>query len=234
MNLIQIAQAQDLDEIASPTIPFEPIGGNTPTPSVVVGPSISLQTQQLGIGVGEKIKVQVVINTRGKEVKAYGFQITFNPEFVSVQDANINVANIQVDFKDTFFTPSENIANSQNGTISVKASAAGSATITDRVVVEFELLGLKEGLSQVEIVKTNSSLTDSNNLNILESTNSLAITVSKQGQPTTNPTPSVFPTRTPGTALINDVTDRTLFVGLLLISAGLVLWRKIRNAKISG
>lgn len=238
MDLIQKAKAQTLDEIASPTIPFTPPTGVTVTPTVTVapqGPSISLNTQQFVIGVSEKIKIQVVINTKGTEIKEYSFQITFNPELLEIVDAEPGIANTQIDFTDTLFDQDVNVASQQTGIITLTAkSDTQTVTITDRVVAEFELTGKKEGLSQVALVRDNSALIDANSTDILESTNELSVTVSTSTAVT--PTPStggatVFPTSLPENALFDGSLGPQLVFAILLILSGLYIVKSRDYAK---
>jgi hypothetical protein len=235
MDLFPKALAQTLDEIASPTIPFTPPPGGgtvTPTPTAPTGPSISLSTSQFTIGINERIKIQVIINTKSTEIKEYGFQITYDPTLLLLVDADSTQSGTQITIVDSFFDITENSGTQATGIINLKAvSDQGSITFTDRVVAEFEFTGIKEGLGEVALNRQNSLLLNNNSTDILESVNSLSVTVTQQGQPTT-PTPSLLPSVLPENALIDEIgTPRAIMLGLLLIASGIYLFRYRSRAK---
>ncbi|MFQ5493371.1 MAG: cohesin domain-containing protein [Candidatus Dojkabacteria bacterium] len=233
MFFIPVAKAQDLDELAVPTIPFDPQGGTiTPTPTTPDGPSITLSAQQFGIAVNETIVIQVTVDTKGQEINAFKFSIVYNDTLLEVVDANTQVAGTQINFLDTFFQTDANTAS--NGLIELSASSSqGSTTVTDRVVAEITLDGTTEGLSQLTIDKENSYLNDQNGTNILEVTNSLSITVSSE-QTTLTPTP-ILPTTLPDNALIDDIGGPgAIILGILLIATGVIVANRTSNARKKG
>ena len=228
MDLFPRVLAQTLDEIASPTIPFEPPGGGsiTPTPTALQGPSISLSTQQLAINVGSSIKIYVSINSKGTELGEYAFQITYDPALLQIVDADVSQAGSQIKVIDNLFQVQENTVSQSTGIITFRAkSSTITTTYTDRQVAEIELIGLKEGLGQVSLNKTNSMLLDNNSTDILEAVNSISVTVTKEQQQIT-PLPSAFPSKLPDNALIDEIgAPRALMLGILLIATGLYIFR---------
>jgi len=228
--------------VAVPTIPFIPPGGTgTPTPTAVSGPSISVSTDQFGIGVGEIIEVDIVIDTRGQEIQQFGVQLTYNPQLLEVVDAEPNTPNTQIEYLDTFFVVGTNQANQASGIINLQAdSDQGAASISGRSVATIQFRATSEGLGQVEVIQSNSLLVDSKNTDILQSVNSLSITVSDStGTPTPLPTdgvgPSLFPTQLPKNDLASDLGGGTgLFLGVLFISLGVMIIRRIAHARSSG
>lgn len=239
MDLFPRAQAQGLDDVAVPTIPFVPPGGSaSPTPTAVSGPSISLATDQFGIASGQTIDVNLVIDTRGQEVQEFTIQVTYNPQLLEVIDAEPGTPNVQIEFLDTFFEVETNQASEASGIINLKASSSqGAASISGRAVAKIEFRSLQEGLGQVEVIKNNSSLVTTNNTDILQNVNSVSITVSDSSStPTPLPTdgvgPSLFPTQLPKNDLASDLGGGTgLFLGVLFISFGVLLIRKISYAR---
>lgn len=232
-NLFKV-KAQTIDEVASPTIPFDPpVVGTTPTPLVGGdGPSITLTTSKVTFATGERFKVQVVIDTDGEQIDSYSFQIIYNPGILRVIDLDPSTVETQIDFRDTFFVASENSASQITGIINLTASTnAGSATITQRTVAEIEFETLVQGASEIEINQQNSSLTG-DSIDILSSVNSITINVAASGQPT--PTSPVFatplPEKTPATGILDDLgLPNTIFIGALLVTAGIYLLRFRRH-----
>jgi hypothetical protein len=234
MDLIPRVLAQTVDEVASPTIPFVPPGGTsgTPVPSVITGPNISLSTTQFSIGVGEKIKIVVSLDTKAVEIKEYAFQITFDPTKLQIVDEDTTQAGTQIKYTDTnFFATVENSAAQTTGIITLHAkSSQGSITYSGRAVAEFELVGLSESLSQVSISKPNSFMLNNNSTDILESVNTLSVTVAKETSQFT-PTPS-GPSHLPDNALIDDIgMPRAIILGMLMIVSGLYIMRQRRSGK---
>ncbi|KXK25856.1 MAG: Cohesin domain protein [candidate division WS6 bacterium OLB20] len=238
MDLFPAVQAQGLDDVAVPTIPFNPPGGTgSPTPTAVSGPSISLSTDQFGIATGQTIEVDIVIDTRGQEVQEFNVQITYNPQLLEVVDAEPGTPNTQISYLDTFFIAETNQASTASGIINLKgASDQGAASISGRSVATIEFRAVQEGLGQVEIIKNNSSLVSSNNTDILQSVNSVSITVS-DSTGTVTPLPTggggtLFPTQLPKNDLASDLGGGAgLFLGALFISFGILLIRKIAYAR---
>ncbi|MBW7953804.1 MAG: cohesin domain-containing protein [Candidatus Dojkabacteria bacterium] len=235
MNIIQSAQAQTLDEIASPTIPFDPPGGAV-TPTTVTGPSITMTTDQFGIGIGQNMTVDIVIDSKSQEISSYNVQIVYNPNLLEVVDAQPAVSNTQIAYLDNFFEVDENSVNQANGVINLKASSPqGGASFSNRSVARITFKGKQLGLGQVEVNKNNSSLQTLNSTDILQYTNSLSITVSDSSvtvTPTIITSGTAFPTRLPNNSITGDIGGPAgLVLGLLLISLGALTLRKISDAR---
>lgn len=225
MNIFQIAKALGGDDLTSPTIPFNvPVGSITPLPSGITGPSITLSTNIVTLKKGDTAKIEVTIFTDRKEINSYKFSIKFNTSILKVIDADTNKAGTQISFSDTFFNVKTNTV-SDTGVISFESVAPdkGVSSITNSVRASFNVQALQDGTSLVEIIKADSSLLDSSGANILNSVNSVSLTVSSQTVSQT-PTPSVV---TPKTGLIDDLGyTNAVIIGALLIITGIYLFRK--------
>jgi len=237
MDLITIAKAQGADEIASPTIPFTPPTGGTAVPSVSVvptGPRISLESFSTSVAVGQKIKVSVIIDTQGTPIKEFTFQVTFDPLLWQIIDTDPATSNIEITYKDTYFLAKTNSASQALGTINVNGSTEQEPrSVTNRIVAEFELQALRTGFAQINLVKENSLLVNANSLDILQSTNNLSITITEIGVTISgvpSGTPGVLPSKTPDTALIDDLAQpSSILIGAFLIAAGFYLLRRRKN-----
>lgn len=245
MKLLSPVQAQTIDEIASPTIPFNPPGVVTGTPvatQVVSGPSISISIAQNEIAIGENATVQVIINTQATEVSQYSFQITYDPTVLQVIDADTTLSNVQIDFQDTFFLATQNQVNSSAGVISLTAASdQGTTTITNRIVAEFDVKGLKDALTDIEVIKANSFLLNASATDILQTTNSLVLSVTGEVNPSISTLPSStpvasnvtpLPTITPDTALEDIGGLGTLIIGAVLIILGFYITKYKKHERI--
>lgn len=246
MDLLTIVKAQGADDYVSPTIPFIPPTG-TVTPSVtqvVVGPSISLESNYLTLKKGEKAKIKVVIFTNSKEVRAFSFKIEYDASLFKVVDANSSVAGTQIPYSNTFFKEKSNSVTISNnvGKIEFQAeSSTGLSPITNKVVSEFEVEALALGTGKFEVTKSGSSLVNSESTNILVNTNILSLTVGNQtvtivptitvtATPSNNVTTTPKISKTPNTALSDDIGNiGTVLLGALLIVSGFYLFKKKRN-----
>jgi hypothetical protein len=259
MDFFDTVHAQDVevqaDEVAKATIPFTgpseptPTGFNiTGTPNVtitgtivvtptteVVDPMISLETPQTQIASNEKVKVKITINTAGKNIKSFAFTVNYDPEFFKIVDSDTDTPNVQITFNDTFFISQLNEVDTSTGTITIgAASEEGTAQISGRAVAEFELISLKEGVTQVSLDIQNSSLLDANNADLLKKTSapidfaisSIPITIA----PTV---PHLTPTgKLPKNGIFDGLgAGNALISGVLLVSVGIYLYKLQRNAQ---
>jgi len=243
MNFLLSRVYAQVDGVASPTIPFTAPGNVTPTTvgptTSVTGPSISLNTEVTILEVGEKAKVQIVIDTELQPVNQYSVQILFNPEHLRVVDFDLSTDIIEIDFRDTFFNTIINEVSQQQGIITLSAeNPVGSASITDRVVAEFEVEALSAGFAELTFNEQNTMLLDASSVDILESTNTVEFVIGGAGgnvtpvvtqEPgtTLQPTSSIpLPSRTPDTALPDNLrAPAVLLLGVMLITAGSYLYR---------
>jgi len=223
MEFIPKVVAQTFDELATPTIPFTPPEGSI-TPVPIEGPSISLNTDQFSIAVSENIDIDIEVDTADQTIQKIELQITFDPELLAVTDASSIDTGIQINFLADQFTVTENQVSIQNGIITVKAETENPTSLSSEKVAQITFIGKKEGIGEVVIVKSSSSLLTANNTDILEFTNSINITVTNQEiLPSITPS-TVFPTKLPDNALIGPLDSSVWFVlATLLIGSGFFL-----------
>lgn len=243
MDLFTLVKAQGADDAASPTIPF-PTGSITPVPTLtgpVSGPTISLATTAISLRQGDKATIQIVIDTKSQEVKAFTLRVSYNPQLFQIVDADPNTTGKQISYANTFFVQQTNSVDETQGFIDLKAaSASGTGTISNKVIAQFDVTALANGSAAFQLVRNSSSLLDSNNTDILSGVNAVTINITN-AQVTTSPTntptasPTIHPSITggpitPRTALSDDVGNVTAIVlGSVLIIAGYYLFRKKRS-----
>lgn len=240
MELFSIAKAQGLDDVASPTIPFDPpdgpVASTAPTtPPVITGPNIQLSTTTTQVKIGEVFRVEVIVDSEEEEIREYGIQIQFSNELVEVVDFDTTTPGGQIDFLDPFSAPTENLASNENGIIAISAtSEVGSTTISERTVAAIEFRGIAEGFAEISINNANSLLIDVNSTNVLESTNSANVTITTEDAPSDTLTPlpttpggPVLPSTTPDTALFDGSNPYTpIAFGVILMLSGYYIWKR--------
>jgi hypothetical protein len=237
MDMLLIARALGANDVVSPTIPFVPPAVvYTPTPVASGGPSIILTSHVVTLKKGEKAKVQIVINTAEQEIKEFSFKIAYDKQLFSIVDADSATTGIQIPYANNFFKIKTNLVDPVAGTIEIKAAAAsGTAPVTNRIIAEFEVLGLSEGVGEFKIDKNSSTLVNANNVNILNSVASVNVTVST-GTVLSSPTPTALPTvssLTPKTALADDIGGvGSMVLGAFLVIAGIYFLKKKREYDI--
>lgn len=254
MNLFLSKVYAQVDGVVSPTIPFTPPGSITPTTAgpttAVVGPSISLTSEETTLEVGTTSKIQVVIDTQLQPISQYSIQILFSPEFLRVVDFDDSTDSIEIDFRDTFFNSTINEVSQQQGIITISAeNPAGSSSITSRVVAEIQVEALKAGFAEVSIGRENSNLLTSGSADILQNTTTVEFVIGGGGGtgptiviPSTSINPNVsvlpssdipLPSRTPDTAITDNLrAPAALILGVILISMG-SYFIKLRNTNES-
>lgn len=250
MNLFLSKVYAQVDGVASPTIPFTPPGSITPTTAgpttAVLGPSISLTSEETTLEVGTTTKIQVVIDTQLQPISQYSIQLLFSPEYLRVVDFDDSTDSIEIDFRDTFFDETINEVSQQQGIITLNAeNPAGSSSITNRVIAEIEVEALKAGFAEVSIGRENTNLLTPGSTDILQTINTVEFVIGGGGgtEPTTaiptvstNPNISVLPSseiplpsRTPDTAITDNLrAPAALILGVILISMG-SYFIKLRN-----
>ncbi|MEI7962036.1 MAG: cohesin domain-containing protein [archaeon] len=245
MDIFTIARAIGADDIVSPTIPFiPPNGGITPTPIVETGgPSISLETSVISIKKGEKAKIRVVISTDSEEIKEFSFVISYNKALFKVVDGDSGKLGLQIPYSNNYFLTKTNEVNEGAGNLTFKAASSdtGTAPINNRVIAEFEVEALSDGVGEFSITKQGSSLIDSSNTNILKISNSINISVSTNTvltSPTKSPTarPTIKPTMvgggsiTPRTGISDDLgTFGSIMLGAIFVVVGFYFLKKKKD-----
>jgi len=234
MNIFQIAKAQGADDLTSPTIPFTPpVGPLTPVPTeIVTGPSIQLQTNVVSVKKGEKALIEVVVYTNRQEIKSFKFKVKYDPTVLKVVDTDGTKSGTQINYQNTFFDQKSNSVNESNGEITLEAgSDQGTTTVTSRVVASFEVEGLKEGSSQISIVKADSNLISYLNADILQTVNSVVLNVSNQSIVITHGPTKITPSKvTPKTGIIDDLGySNALIIGAVLVACGIYLFKKRKS-----
>ena len=245
MDFFSKVYAQSADDVAKSTIPFTAPGVTSPTPfptssvttspTPALEPSIYLETTVNQLRTSETVNVKIRINTVSKTIKSFKFVVKYDPDYFQISDALPDVANVQISYNDLFFINDVNEVDTSTGTISINAATTeGSATISGRVIAEFNLTTKKEGFSQVALVIADSSLLDSNNTDILKNTGNPLDFVISNTQVTVVPT-TTAPTPT-GNLPKNGIFDElgaanSLIAGVVLISIGAYLYKMQKNAK---
>lgn len=250
MNLFLVAEAQGVDDFASPTIPYNPPTAATPTPGVTVspalsGPSIYLESDTNQLGIGESFTVQLKIDSDGISIREFAINISYNPNILRVVDSDADTSGTQMNYIDTFFTPTVNsVTQTDTAAIAILEASTefDAVTISDRTIATIEFETIAEGFSEIEVSKENSLLINENSIDILESTNALPITVTGSDvNPSTSVTPVVtatlppnvtpLPTITPSTALLDDFGGpETIALGVFLIITGFYILKNRGNA----
>lgn len=249
MNLFLSKVYAQVDGVASPTIPFTPPGSITPTTAgpttAVLGPSISLTSEETTLEVDTISKIQIVIDTKLQPISQYSIQLLFSPEYLRVVDFDDSTDSIEIDFRDTFFDSTINEVSQQQGIISISAeNPAGVSSITNRVIAEVQVEALKAGFAEVTIGRENTNLLTSGSVDILQNTTKVEFVIGGGGtgptstfpSPTINPNATILPTsevvlpsRTPDTAITDNLrAPAALILGVMLISLG-SYFIKLRN-----
>lgn len=228
MNIIGKVYAQeDVDTVAAPTFPFTP-PFETPTPTPTTeGAKITLNTSDATLKVGDKTTVTIRVESDDVEIKAYKVVISYDPTKLRVIDKDTQTSGTQVSFTDTFFTDTANLASEQIGTIEVTATTPSSAVTVNRNVADIEFEARATGTVTLEIIEEQSSLTDTNDANALESTVPLVITIAGDSTtPTGTPTPVL-----PKSGIFDESPILTGIVGVLLVITGIVLAIRYRKVE---
>jgi hypothetical protein len=241
MNILSKVKAQVIDAVASPTIPWEPPTGPTKPPVQTVtptlsGPYITIGTNTREAGLNQKFTIEVKINTDGQEISSYQFLITYNTSLLRVVDSNPATPSKEINFLDTFFLPTEQTINeTDTGSVFVSAEAeSGTATISNSTVATIEFETLAEGFANIAVDKEGSTLINANETDILQSVNTIDITISSSvALPTPTQSGAIFPSRTPNTGIMDTFgSQSSILAGVVLITAGFFILKRINNAKI--
>jgi len=236
LGLIQKAQATGADTLASPTFPYTPPGtpvNNNTNPTT--GRNIILQSDTTSVKVQEEFKVRIYLDTKTSSIQSFSVNISFDPSYFQVVDSDSATDGVQIDYLDSTFSAKTNTANNSTGVISVRAeveSSAQATTIT-RSVAEITFLPIKKGSSKITVVESNSNLSNTSGVDILDNTNSLTFSIDTQAiQPVT---PSGGDTNNPDipkTGFLDSASLITASIGgILLIATGIYIVRisKINN-----
>lgn len=248
MDFFTKIYAQSADTVAKSTIPFQVPGIASPTPFVTTtsavtptgsanDPSIYLDSVVNQLRVNGTTIVKIHINTQQRPIKSFKFMIKYDPTFFTITDASPSIANTQISFEDTFFVESVNQVDTTAGTISIDASSdQGTTTVSGRTVAQFEIKALKEGFSQISLQLANSSLLDTNNIDILKNTGTaLDFTISNSAVVLTATPTQPIPTPTgklPRNGIFDEIGTANAFIsGTILIVVGMFLYKLQKHEK---
>ncbi len=233
------------DGNSHPTIPFDP-GGSltlTPTPVGYTGPIVYLESVKTSYAVGETGSIDIVIDSKGVEVDEFIIIIEYDPTHIDIYDNDQLSSGIQVEYEDehflltaegntveTGFTESE---SGQSGKITLHARArdAEAVTITDRTIGSINFVVKSSKTSRFYLSKDTALLLDSTNQIDVDELQAFTITSTGVIQPTISPTISPTITPTPKTAIDSRLQSGIIMLtGVLLVAAGFHI-RKSLNKK---
>lgn len=226
LGLIEKVKAQGADTLASPTFPFTPPGGTPATPTTPsTGRNILLQTDTTSIKAQEKFTVRIYIDTNETEISGFTANISFDPDYFQVVDADSDTTGIQIDYLDTTFDAVINSANNTSGIINLRAETeANQATSLSRTVAEIEFRAIKTGASEIEITQSSSNIISTSGVDVLDNVNSLSFNISAH-------TEEIIPTSSttsheliPKTGISDNINLLAASIGgLLLIITGIYI-----------
>jgi len=216
LQLIQKVQAQGADTLAAPTFPFTPPGGSTvPPPSTDEGRNLLLQTDSTSVKTQQRFKVRIYVDSDESEITGFTVNITFDPDYFQVIDADTGTTGVQIDYLDSTFDTTVNTVNNDSGIINLRTE-----------VEEIELIAIKTGTSQIKITQSSSNILSTSGVDVLDNVNSLNFNITAQ-------TTQEEPDDSDGTPIIpkTGITDQfdllvALVGGVLLILTGIYI-RKI-------
>lgn len=240
LGLIQQAQAAGADTLASPTFPYTPPGApvnNNTTPTA--GRNIILQSDTTSVKVQTSFKVRIYIDTKTSSVQSFSANISFDPNYFQVVDADDSTDGVQIDYLDSTFTATTNTVNNSTGLINLHAevSSSSQATTLTRSVAEITFLPVKKGSSKITVVESNSNLMNTSSVDVLDNTNSLTFAIAAQTQQTQPTTPTnnnnnQGGTSIPATGFMDSASLITASIGgILLIATGIYIVRISRFTK---
>jgi len=228
LQLIQKVQAQGADTLAAPTFPFTPPGGSTvPPPSTDEGRNLLLQTDSTSVKTQQRFKVRIYVDSDESEITGFTVNITFDPDYFQVIDADTGTTGVQIDYLDSTFDTTVNTVNNDSGIINLRTEVEESqASSIARTVAEIELIAIKTGTSQIKITQSSSNILSTSGVDVLDNVNSLNFNITAQ-------TTQEEPDDSDGTPIIpkTGITDQfdllvALVGGVLLILTGIYI-RKI-------
>lgn len=228
LDLIQQVKAQGADTLAAPTFPFTPPGGSTPPPSNNTNDHvILLQADDTSLKVGETTKVRIYISSTAENISSFTVNITFDPEYLKVIDADETATGTQVDYLDSTFKVQTNNVNNTTGIINIQGKANTASAIT-RTVAEIEFTAVKSGNTEIEVIADNSNIVNTNGVDLLDQANSVSFSIGTSTEEPYQPQPQ--PSPQPGTPIIPNtgIQDYPGLIigaagGIVLIAAGIYL-----------
>lgn len=226
-NLVSEVIAQ-----SEPTFPYEgpfegPDEGPSPTPSgqAAVKLSSSVSTLQ----VGGTATCDLSLESGEEEIQDYSIQITYDPDVLEVIDTNLTSSGIQINFLDSFSEEQTNNADNTNGVITLSASVTSGGESINRRIAQVTFRAKQIGTSIISINKTESSVKDTTDENIIGATTSLNYTVT--GQTTTTSQQQL-----PSSGISDSIASLgSIFAGILMLYIGVIaiIKRRIKSKDLN-
>lgn len=215
-NLVQKVAAQ-----AGPTFPYDgPFDQPGPTPpdeQVVVRLSADSST----VAVGGTVTADLSIESNAEEIQEYTVTIIFDPAVLEVVDSDTVQSGIQISFLDTFANEQTNTADNTTGTITLQASISGAAQTINKGIGAITFRAKTTGASVVSINKAQSSVTNDQGTDVLETTTSINLTVSGQAVTTTTTQTTTIDGLPPSGIFNTLATLFSVLSGFLLLFVGM-------------
>ncbi len=205
-NIWSVAQAQDADAVAAPTIPIDD-GRVSPTPSTTIPDSNKLnmklaQANPGNLSKGETTIIQLEINSKNSLVGRIQSTFTFDPEMLDV---------LQGTLIDPYFTKNEEILiNKIQGIIVVSTDANGSPVPLNRPIVEFEVRIKDLGKTSLvfEEDSFSSFIKDAGNRNLPIEFSDLTLEAVDEENPTPTTSEAISITPSPTTTQVATFTPK--------------------------
>jgi len=210
LPLIQKVIAQSM-----PTFPYDGPFEEPDQPDTQKKAVIKLTNASTKIEAGSTTKADVTIESESQEVSSYTITIMYDPEVLEVVDKSSSQAGIQVEFLDSFALEKTNTADNSEGKIKIIAEITGSAQTVNRRVAAIIFRGKSVGTSVVSVNKSQSSIKNQSNQDILGSTTSLNLTVTGESAQTTTTTTTTTTTISPTSTTIPGTSPTTTVPGEL-------------------
>lgn len=219
-----ITPKKSYDILGTPTFPYDgPFddGGGT-TPPVSGSGTITLSTSTTSVKVGNEFNVDVRVDTGETKIKEYTFKVTFDPAVLEVVDSVSSENGVQMNYTDTYFTDQQNTAENAEGTIIL--SATTSSPITRNLKIGSITFRAKTtGSSLIKVDKANSLVYNESSADILQTTNSLTVTITGQTTPSSSTTTTIPHNTTTTTGHMPSGGVGNLGTIITLASGGFVL-----------
>ena len=171
--------------------------------------------------------MRIYVDSDESEITGFTVNITFDPDYFQVIDADTGTTGVQIDYLDSTFDTTVNTVNNDSGIINLRTEVEESqASSIARTVAEIELIAIKTGTSQIKITQSSSNILSTSGVDVLDNVNSLNFNITAQ-------TTQEEPDDSDGTPIIpkTGITDQfdllvALVGGVLLILTGIYI-RKI-------
>lgn len=202
---------------SAPTFPYEGPFEPEPEPPTPTGDeaNIRLNAGTSSLQVGEQVTCDINVESNDANIKSYTIEISYDSSILEVIDNDYTQTGIQVDFLDNAAVATVNDADNSLGTITLQATVSGSSQTINKRVAQITFRAKQSGASVVSINKTQSSVIDENDEDILGTTTSLNFTVSGQTQENGNG-------QLPPSGLFDNIaTIGSLVSGILMLYIGI-------------